>query len=987
MRLPRFVLAIALLGTPIATVAVTATSASADPFTYTAISVATRGACALTQDGIVVCWGDNPDRWVFPDKPVGMVRTPTKISLPGGLKWKSINSGEAYANCGIAENDRAYCWGNHHIGTYFSPTSRTPVEVEFPANIRVTDVQSGHSTACATTTTSELWCWGDAHYLGDGSVDPVRIPVRIPMPDNNPIKRFNMGGGGVCAVTTAHNMYCWGSNGDGQLGLGYAQQFHYSHSWTPVLVPAPAGEQWDQPSYAGGRLCVLTVSGAGYCSGDNYNGSFGNGTYNDSTRFTKMIVPDGERLITLATGWYHTCVGTESGKMWCFGRGDYGELGTGTSLGGLTWRTPFVPAGVRFVSFDAGVAGTCALDSTGRVWCWGGMNWTPQTPTQPSAGYFPELIPPVGTPTVVATGSADVDAEIATITGRVNPNGYATTVVAEVSTTSSFATVSRYNISASLPNDAYVPTSFSLRLNSLAPRTTHYVRLVATNTFGSVTGTTSTFTTLGDEPTVHAITASDLTGNEAVLSVSLNANRLSSTAYIEVSTDQWFNSNTSQVSVEPFAGNTPVERVHSLSNLTPNTTYYVRAVATNRLGTTTGATHQFTTVGSRPTASISSTSATISSISVTAHLTSGLVRGEIYAEVSTSPSFSTSVTSSSQTFTSRGPSAATFVVAGLDYRTEYWVRVVATNAVGTHITSAVQQRTKGSTPTIRITSVDADLRTAAAHIIFDSTGLHTFVKVQVSENADMSDATEYFVSSGSSQSETYAHTTFKELLPRTTYYATATATNQLGTTRTSTFRFVTKTPIGIVINNDAENTTSTSVDIFVNPPADAVAYRISNNENFRNAKVFEPASPIRWELIASDEPEVERTVYVQVYYANGQVQVFTDSITLITEVDVPDDDAPVIEELRSTRVAASATATAAGASRRANSAVSITVRDRRSGVTRIEMKVGARTIVSKVDAARNGSYSLQVPKGAKRVRIRIRDAAGNYSKWKNVTVR
>ena len=99
------------------------------------------------------------------------------------------------------------------------------------------------------------------------------------------------------------------------------------------------------------------------------------------------------------------------------------------------------------------------------------------------------------------------------------------------------------------------------------------------------------------------------------------------------------------------------------------------------------------------------------------------------------------------------------------------------------------------------------------------------------------------------------------------------------------------------------------------------------------------------------------------------------------------DDAPVIEELRSTRVAASATATAAGTSRRANSAVSITVRDRRSGVTRIEMKVGARTIVSKVDAARNGSYSLQVPKGAKKVRIRIRDAAGNYSKWKNVTVR
>jgi hypothetical protein len=277
------------------------------------------------------------------------------------------------------------------------------------------------------------------------------------------------------------------------------------------------------------------------------------------------------------------------------------------------------------------------------------------------------------------------------------------------------------------------------------------------------------------------------------------------------------------------------------------------------------------------------------------------------------------------------------------------------------------------------------LRAAEAHLIVDSTGLQTFVKVQVSENADMSDATEYFVSSSSSHSETYAHATFQNLVPRTTYYATASATNQLGTTRTSTVRFTTQTPIGVVINNDAEETTSATVDIFVNPPTAAVAYRISNNSNFRNAKVFEPASPIKWELLASDEPEVERTVYVQVYFANGQVMVFEDSITLITDVEVPDDDAPIIEALRSTRVAASATASTSTS--RSTSALSITVRDRRSGVTRIEMKAGSRTIVAKVDAARRGSYSLNVPKGVKTVRVRLRDAAGNYSKWKSVTLR
>ena len=983
MRLPRFVIALALLGTPVATVAVTATSVAAEPLTYTSVSVASRGACALSSDGTVVCWGDNPDRWVFPDRPTGMVRTPTKISLPNGMKWKSINSGEAYANCGIAENDRAYCWGNHHVGSFFQTTSRTPVEVEFPANIRVTDVQSGYSTACATTTTSELWCWGDAHYLGDGSIDPVRIPVRIPMPDNNPIRTFNMGGGGVCAVTTVRNMYCWGSNGTGQLGLGYSQQHSYSFSWTPVLVPTPAGEQWDKPSYAGGRLCALTVSGAGYCSGDNFEGSFGNGTYDDSMRFTKMVVPNNERLVTIATGWYHTCVGTETGKMWCFGRGDYGELGTGTTLGGRTWRTPFLPAGVTLVSFDAGVAGTCGLDTNGGVWCWGTMNWTPATPTQPESGLFPQQMPPVGSPTIVATGSTRVDAEVATLTGQVNPNGYASTVVAEVSTSQNFTNATRYNISASFPNDVYTPRPFSLPLTSLMPRTNYFVRLIATNTFGSVTGSTSTFTTLGEEPTVGEVTSSDLTGNDASISVSLHPNRLATSAYFELSTSSQFVEDVTRVDVESFAGNTAVQRSTSFDNLQPRTQYFARAVATNRLGTTVGATHVLTTVGSRPTVVMSTVSATINRIDVVAIIDSGLARGTAVAEISLTPNFSSVIRSATQAFSTRTNGHFSFSVYNLSSRTDYWVRVVAENPVGTHTSDTRGQRTRGGLPQVRISNIAAEPRNATASIVVDSTGLETFTKLQVSDKPDLSDVTEYFISSSASESEQRFDIRINDLTPGTTYYVAAQSRNEVGRTTTRTMSFVTPRPIGVVINDDNDETDSTTVSLIITAPSGAVAYRVSNHSNFRNAQVFDPASPLRWELIASDEAEEVRTVYVQVFFANGTSVVYNDSITLLTDVDQPDDDAPVIEALRSARVAATAQTTARTASA---SRVAISVRDQRSGVTRIEMKAGKRTVVTKVDAARRGTFNINVPRGARTVVVRVRDAAGNYSKWKTIRV-
>lgn len=984
MRLPRFVIALSLLATPVATVAVTATSASAAPLTYTSVSVASRGACAVSTDGNVVCWGDNPDRWVIADRPAGAVPTPSKISLPGGLKWKSVSAGEGYANCGIAENDRAYCWGNHHIGSYFTTTSRTPVEVELPAHVRVTDVQGGYSTACATSTDSELWCWGDAQQLGDGSIDPVRIPVRIPMPDNNPIRRFNIGSGGVCAVTSVRNMYCWGSNGDGQLGLGYAQQFPYSYSWTPVLVPTPAGEQWDIPSYTSNRLCALTVSGNGYCAGDNYNGSFGNGTYDDSMRFTKMVVPNNERLTAIASGWYHTCVGTESGKMWCFGRGDYGELGTGTTLSGRTWRSPLVPDGVTFVSFDAGVAGTCALDSTGRVWCWGGLNWGSQGTGRVNAGLFPELIAPVGSPSVISTGTTAIDAEVATVTGAVNPNGYVSTVVVEVSLSPSFTTATRHKVSATFPSDSYLPTTFSLPLTSLAPRTTHYVRLVAANTFGVVTGDITSFTTLGEEPTVGDIATQNLTGNEVTISATLHPNRLATTAYFEYSVTPDFVSDVVRLDVESFTGNISVQRSAQLENLQPRTRYYVRAIATNRLGTTIGATHSFVTLGDKPTVSLSSVSATTTRIDLSATITTGLVRGTVFAEVSTTPTFASVIRFSSQSFTSRSQGTYSFSVQQLSPRTDYWVRVIAENAIGQTISDARVQRTRGNVPSVRVSNISAEPRQAVASVLVDSTGLETFTKLQISDQADLSTVTEYFVSSSASDSQQQFYVTMNNLTPGTTYYVVAHSRNDAGRASTSTITFVTPRPLGIVINNDDETTDSTSVSLLVTAPAGAVAYRVSNHPTFKNAQVFNPTSPTRWELIASDEPEDIKTVYVQVYFADGTSVIYDDDITLITNVDVPDEEAPIIEALRSSRVAATAQA---AAQKTSSSRIAISVRDRRSGVTRIEMKIGARTIVTKVDASRRGTFNVTIPRGAKSVVVRVRDAAGNYSKWKTVRVR
>lgn len=697
-----------------------------------------------------------------------------------------------------------------------------------------------------------------------------------------------------------------------------------------------------------------------------------------------MIIPDNERLVSMATGWYHTCVGTESGKMWCAGRGDYGELGTGTTLSGRTWRTPLAPSGVTFTSFGAGVAGTCSIDTSGRVWCWGGLNWGSQGTGRVNAGLFPEQIAAVGSPSIDDTGSTSVDAESATITGRVNPNGYVTTVVAEVSTSPLFTNASRYTISASFPNDSFIATTFSRALSNLAPRTTHYVRLIATNTFGVVTGNSTSFITLGEEPTVGNVTSSDLTGNDATINVTMQANRLASTAYFELSTTQDFSVDTRRVDVQSFGGNVPYQRSATFNDLLPRTRYFARAVATNRLGTTIGVTHTFDTVGSQPTVTISSTSATTQRIDIDAHVNSGLARGTVIAEVSTSPTFSSVIQSSSQSFNSRTNQHFSFSLFGLSASTDYWVRVVAENGVGSHITPARLQRTRGAAPQVRVTTTSIDPRRAIASVVVDSTGLTTFTVLQLSSNPDFSDMTEYFISSSASESQQSFTAALDDLTPGTMYYLLARSRNSAGQTDSTTVTFVTPRPLGVIINNDDDDTESTTVSLLVTAPAGAIAYRVSNHANFRNAKVFNPTSPLRWELIASEEAEDIRTVYVQVYLSNGTSVIYSDSITLLTDVDIPDEEAPVIESLRSSRVSATAQA---ATQKTTSSRVAISVRDRRSGVTRIEVKASGKTIVTKVDAARRGTYNIAIPKGAKVIVVRVWDAAGNYSKWKSVKVR
>jgi hypothetical protein len=148
------------------------------------------------------------------------------------------------------------------------------------------------------------------------------------------------GAGFSCGVESAGEVLCWGENGMSQLG-----------NVTPSRCAGVAGQRCGQQPSA----IPLYVSGGG-------------------------------RFAQVSAGKTHACALTTSGAAYCWGRNGTGELGTsqalrdcfdliGGDVGPCTATPVAVEGGRPFAALSAGVDETCALDSDGRAWCWGGIRW------------------------------------------------------------------------------------------------------------------------------------------------------------------------------------------------------------------------------------------------------------------------------------------------------------------------------------------------------------------------------------------------------------------------------------------------------------------------------------------------------------------------------------------------------------------------------------------------------------------------------------
>ncbi len=293
----------------------------------------------------------------------------TDAAEVGTPDWRRVSAG-GFHTCGIRTSGRLYCWGDDEFGQLGDDDAlvnqATPTEVA-GAHRDWSAVSAGWFHTCAVRS-GRLYCWGsDVHgALGDGMPLPLEpTPVEV-VGNRTDWASVGAGGAHTCGRRTSGRLLCWGDDEFGQLGNGMP----LLERATPVEV-AGGRTDWGAVSVGGAHTCARRTTGRLFCWGDDEGGQLGD----DAPLVDQASPVEVARARTdwssVSAGHLHTCARRTSGRLFCWGRDDGGQLGDDPSLG--RHPTPVEVAGARtdWSTVSAGDRVTCARRTTGRLFCWG----------------------------------------------------------------------------------------------------------------------------------------------------------------------------------------------------------------------------------------------------------------------------------------------------------------------------------------------------------------------------------------------------------------------------------------------------------------------------------------------------------------------------------------------------------------------------------------------------------------------------------------
>lgn len=355
--------------------------------------------CALLATGRVRCWGRNGNGQLGLGhsgshvgtvvKPYDPLVNPDPIEFPGGRLAVSLTAGLDHT-CAVLEDGAVSCWGEGSngqlgygnttdIGNDELPSSVGPVVLDHPA----VSVSAGNIHTCTILANGATRCWGsgDSGRLGRGNTNTLLNPTwTSPISMGNEVIAIESGRSHTCARLADGGIRCWGAGTFGRLGYGNIDSIG-DDEVPSSIAPLDLGvSAYPVAVTAGlGHSCALISNGEVRCWGRAEEGQLGYGNTNaigdDEEPATAGVVQLGNEAKAISAGTFHTCAVLVDGNVRCWGDGDSGRLGYGSTdpIGDDEVPTAVAPVdiGQRAVTVAAGYKHTCVLLAKGSVRCWG----------------------------------------------------------------------------------------------------------------------------------------------------------------------------------------------------------------------------------------------------------------------------------------------------------------------------------------------------------------------------------------------------------------------------------------------------------------------------------------------------------------------------------------------------------------------------------------------------------------------------------------
>jgi len=323
------------------------------------VALGTGFGCVLFEDARVGCFGSNDSGRLGRGLSTSLTSEPLGLLALTNVQEISARAGHA---CAVSNDGVVRCWGENsaqQLGNGDTADQTTPVTTR----AGVIHVAVGLLHTCVVLgETGKIECVGsDAHgQRGDGAASPAFGTWSGPAALEN-IEQLVSGANHLCALIGGE-VFCWGDNTSGQLGIGT------SGAGTGLNAPGAKVTGLSDVSRiaaGGNHTCAVvgTQSGARvYCWGENSSSQCG--TADTADRVLPTVIAGVNNPINVTAGDAHTCALIVDGELVCWGSGadrQNGRTTTGPQL---------QPMWGPWDHVAAGSAHTCGVTG-GDFGCWG----------------------------------------------------------------------------------------------------------------------------------------------------------------------------------------------------------------------------------------------------------------------------------------------------------------------------------------------------------------------------------------------------------------------------------------------------------------------------------------------------------------------------------------------------------------------------------------------------------------------------------------